>query len=81
MNSIKFNAEVDLIPTIALSVKIICAQMWLLWTMRAPLRINALSMSSDVCVKGAHRQYVGVVAILKISSVEYELLKRYAVLE
>jgi hydrogenase maturation factor len=37
-------------------------------------------MSTDVCVKGAHPQYVGVIAVLKVS-VEYELLKRYAVLE
>lgn len=54
MNSIKFDAEVDLISTVAFSVKITRAQMWLSWTLRTPLRVNALSMSTDVCVEGLH---------------------------
>jgi len=40
MNSIKFDAELDLISTLAVSVKIARAQMWLLWTLRTPLRVK-----------------------------------------
>ena len=39
MNSIKFDAELDLIFTLAFSV-ITRAQMWLLWTLRTPLRVK-----------------------------------------
>lgn len=54
MNSIKFDAEVDLISTVAFSVKITRAQMWLLWTLRTHLRVNALNMFTDLCVEGPH---------------------------